>query len=284
MSSRIACSDASFPLLPPEKLLDLVVLLELKAVDLGLFEGRSQLQPSTVFQNTSRVAADYRRQLQERGLRLSDVFLQVDLDFSAWAINHPDIARRRQTREAYRHALDFAGECNCHHVTVLPGVVFADEPETDSFQRCADELRWRCEKAEERGLVCSIEPHLGSIVPTPAETIRLIDAVPGLTLTLDYTHFVRQGFSESEIEPLVKQASHFHVRGANSRRLQASFKDNTIDYARVLKVMHETGYQGDLVLEYVWIDWEHWTEVDNLSETILWRDFITQQLGSTGSS
>jgi hypothetical protein len=29
-----------------------------------------------------------------------------------------------------------------------------------------------------------------------------------------------------------------------------------------------------LGIEYVWIDWEHCNEVDNLSETILWRDFF----------
>ena len=36
------------------------------------------------------------------------------------------------------------------------------------------------------------------------------------------------------------------------------------------------GYVG---IEYVWIDWEHCNEVDNLSETILWRDFFTLKTG-----
>jgi sugar phosphate isomerase/epimerase len=85
------------------------------------------------------------------------------------------------------------------------------------------------------------------------------------------------GVPDAEIEPLVAYASHFHVRGARDGRLQASFKDNTIDYARVLARMEETGYQGYLGLEYVWIDWEHCNEVDNLSETILFRDFLREQ-------
>ena len=35
-----------------------------------------------------------------------------------------------------------------------------------------------------------MEAHIGSIVPTPAEAQRLVQAVPGLTLTLDYKRIV----------------------------------------------------------------------------------------------
>ena len=97
---------------------------------------------------------------------------------------------------------------------------------------------------------------------------------PGLTLTLDYTHFTKIGMPDSVIEPLVKYASHFHARCACKDRLQSSFQKNTIDYARVLKLMKKTGYRGYVGVEYVWIDWERCNEVDNLSEAILLRDHL----------
>ncbi len=115
---------------------------------------------------------------------------------------------------------------------------------------------------------------MGSIAPRPRQALRLVESVPGLTLTLDYTHFTRCGLADRQIEPLVPHASHFHVRGARKGRLQAPLKDNTIDYDRVLQVLRGCGYRGYLGIEYVWIDWEHCNEVDNLSETILWRDFF----------
>ena len=65
------------------------------------------------------------------------------------------------------------------------------------------------------------------------------------------------------------------MRGARKGHLQASFKDNTIDFTRILSVMKSTGYQGYLTLEYVWLEWERCNEVDNLAETILFRDFLT---------
>ena len=98
--------------------------------------------------------------------------------------------------------------------------------------------------------------------------------MPGLTLTLDYCHFTCNGTPDDRIEPLAEFASHFHVRGAANGRLQASFKDNVIDYKRVVDTLDEAGYSGYIGLEYVWIDWEHCNECDNLSETILYRDFF----------
>jgi len=152
---------------------------------------------------------------------------------------------------------------------------FAQEPYEDSLKRCADELAWRTAAALELGITFSVEAHIGCITPTPAQVKKLLAMVPGLTLTLDYTHFTYQGIPDSEIEPLIAHASHFHARGACKGKIQASFKENTIDYRQVLRAMHRVNYSGLVVLEYVWVDWMGCNEVDNLSETILLRDFLS---------
>ena len=161
-----------------------------------------------------------------------------------------------------------------HDIAKAALYLSCEESLADSFRRSCDELAWRCEQAAARKLVFSVEAHVGSIVPKPRAALKLVDRTPGLTLTLDYTHFTRQGIADSEVEPLVARASHFHARGARQGRLQAAFKDNTIDYRRIVQVMTTTGYRGYLGIEYVWIDWEHCNEVDNLSETILFRNFF----------
>jgi sugar phosphate isomerase/epimerase len=159
-------------------------------------------------------------------------------------------------------------------VTVLPGVHFNEETIDESFFRAIDELQWRVERAQNQDIIFGIEAHVGSIVPNPESAELLIKQVPGLTLTLDYTHFTRLGMPDSAVEPLVKYASHFHVRGARLGRLQESFAHNTIDYQRVYEVLQGSEYKGWIGIEYVWIDWEHCNECDNLSETIRFRDFF----------
>ncbi len=160
-------------------------------------------------------------------------------------------------------------------MTTLPGVLFEKhESKADSWQRSQEELAWRVEQAKQHKLIFSFEAHVGSLTSNPKDAERLVTSVPDLSLTLDYTHFTRLGVPDSAIEPLVKYATHFHVRGACKGRLQANFKDNKIDYKRVLKAMRASNYKGYLGIEYVHIDWEHCNESDNISETVRFRDFL----------
>ena len=53
MELRLACADFTFPLLPHDKSLQLIAMLEIQGVDIGLFEGRSHLWPSREFADTA---------------------------------------------------------------------------------------------------------------------------------------------------------------------------------------------------------------------------------------
>jgi sugar phosphate isomerase/epimerase len=274
MGFKLACADFTFPLLAHDRVLKLVAMLGFEGVDIGLFEGRSHLWPSREFADLGRSAGELRRKLGGAGLRPADVFLQMDGDFTPYAINHPEADRRDKARDWFLRTLEYADALGCRHVTALPGVPFESEPREQSLERCADELAWRVERAAGAAIVFGVEAHVGSIVPTPEEALRLVERVPGLTLTLDYTHFTRAGLPDSAVEPLIPHAGHFHVRGAREGRLQASFSASTIDYGRVASLLKRAQYEGWVGIEYVWIDWEHCNECDNLSETILFRDLI----------
>jgi sugar phosphate isomerase/epimerase len=275
---KLACADFAFPLLPHGKVLDLIAALEFQGVDIGLFEGRSHLWPSKEFKNLIKSAKALKKKLDACGLACADVFLQMAPSFVPYAINQPEAARRRKARDWFLKTLEYASVSGAKHVTTLPGVRFDDEPAANSWQRSCDELAWRVERAKQNRITFSIEAHVGSIVPEPKSALRLVKAVPGLTLTLDYTHFTRAGLPDRAAEALIPHATHFHARGARKGRLQADFPHNTIDYARVIRTMKKTGYKGYLGVEYVWIDWEHCNEVDNLSETVQMRDFLRAQM------
>ena len=271
---KLACADFTFPLLSHENSLQLISMLEFQGVDIGLFEGRSHLWPSKEFKSLKKSARLLKKKVKNLGLKVADVFLQLAPDFVPSAINHPQARLRRKARDLFLRTLEYAAECGAEHVTTLPGVQFKSETKRESLLRCIEELSWRVEQSKAHGIVFAIEAHIGSIVPKPKSAEALVQAVPGLTLTLDYTHFTRIGMRDSQVECLLKHASHFHVRGALKGRLQASFQDNTIDYRRVVKKLGQAKYRGWVGVEYVWIDWEHCNECDNLAETIQFRDFL----------
>jgi len=276
MQPRYACADFTFPLLKHDHALQLIAMMEFEGVDIGLFEGRSHLQPSSEFPQLEKKAKELAKKLELNGLVAADVFLQCDNDFSVYAINHTDKKRRDFARDWYLKTLEYASHLNSKHATVLPGVEISGDYQTD-FDRAVDELSWRVEKAQELGITLGIEAHVGSLVQYPKQAEALINKTEGLTLTLDFTHFVRLGVPEADYMGLIPFASHFHARNATPGQIQVVFKENVINYDQVVKRMIETGYPGFVGIEFFWSEWENGNRVDNVSETILLKNYIAER-------
>jgi sugar phosphate isomerase/epimerase len=275
---RLATADFSWPLLPHDRVLQLIRLLDIEAVDLGLFADRSHVTPEMVRQDIPMWAGVLRERLDRAGLELADFFVQAASTFEPLAINTLDPAARQAADELFIDMLELARRLGAPGITLLPGVRFGDESWEESIQRSAEALRWRVDSAAKHGIALSVEGHVGSNVDTPEKLARLVELTPGLTLTLDYTHFTYSGIPDSEVEPLLAHARHFHCRGAAKGRLQTPFAESTIDYARVIRRMHEVGYKGYFAIEYVWVDWEGCNRTENTCETILYRDFARKEL------
>jgi sugar phosphate isomerase/epimerase len=269
---RFATGDYSFPLLSWEKSLRLASDLGMAGIDISLFQDRSQLKPEEVLANPSVAGAKARAAVEINGMAIADVFGIPGKDFVELCPNHPEATVRRDSREYFRRLVDFAASSGAAHITSLPGVVFEEFP--GSFARCIEELSWRLEVAQRAGLEFAVEAHIGSIVADPKHAKRLVESVSGLTLTLDLGHFIAQGYQQADANELIEHASHVHARCAAPGRLQAPLKSNVIDFPDLVKRLAARDYSGWYAIEYVWVDWEHCNEVDNLSETILLRGVL----------
>ncbi|MEX0643136.1 MAG: sugar phosphate isomerase/epimerase [Pirellulales bacterium] len=270
---RLACADFSFPLLPHRLALRLIADMGFEGVDVGLFGGGAQLSPDTVLARVPQSAQELSKQVAGCGLKLADIFL-IPGSFDVLAANHPDAAERNKSRALFQRCLEFVVLCQGKHMTALPGIFWKGESHADSVSRACSELAWRVEQAAAADIEFSVEPHLESVVETPEATIELLRRTPGLTVTLDYTHFTYQGIPDDRIETLIPHASHFHARGAATHRLQTPLQQNVIDYPGIVRAMARVGYRGFVGVEYCWDEWQQCNEVDVLSETILMRDLL----------
>ena len=185
---------------------------------------------------------------------------------------------RTRARAVRRHAR-VRRPADSPGLTILPGLDWPGESHEESLARAAEELGRRVRQAAERGVRLSVEPHVGSICRSPDDALRLCELTPGLELTLDYSHYVLQGFDDAEIEPLLAHARHFHARGSAEGRMAAPLSESTIDWERAIDAMREHGYDGWVGLEYVWSAIEPgMNEVDVLSESILLRERLQAKL------
>jgi sugar phosphate isomerase/epimerase len=275
---KLACADDTFRLLEHEHILALIRMLGLDGVDLCLMEGRSAVRPEQVRADIPAWAERLEGRIGDHGLELADVFVIPWTDFRRLAPNHPDRAERDESWALFRDMLELAARLRSPGMTILPGIDWEGESHEASLLRAADELGRRVEEARERSLRLSVEPHLGSVASTPERALELLERTPGLELTLDYSHFVYQDIPQDEIDPLVPHARHFHARGARPGRMQAPVKESVVDFERMVDLADRAGYAGYIGLEYVWLDWEHCNECDNLAETILLRDRLRAKL------
>ncbi|WCB96870.1 hypothetical protein DSM104299_05638 [Baekduia alba] len=281
---RVASSDFGYPGLSPEFLLDLLVELGLDGVSIGLFPGRSNWPMDAIGAAPQAWAERIARELSERGLGLSDVFHIPARKLTELTVNHPDAAQREESERLFTIYADFAAAVGSSGITLPPGLVFGGESWAAAADRAAEHLRRRIEIAGERGLRCSVEPHIvslnpyaGSIVDTPAKALALIERAPGLELTLDYGHYVVQGIPDREIEPLLEHARHFHVRGAAKGLVQTRLEDNVIDYGRALDRLAAIGYDGWVEVEQIYDQRPGCSNCDNIQELRKWSAFVRER-------
>jgi sugar phosphate isomerase/epimerase len=268
---KFSCADFTFPILHRGAALSLIKLLGFDHVDIGLFARSTHFSPADLLASPRSYIAQVQEDLNAAGLRASDVFVQIGVDPSECAANDPQPSVRAANRETFQRALEFCVALGCGHMTGLPGVSHAGVSRERDLDLAAEEAAWRLAACNEAQVTYAIEPHIGSICADVSSTHAFLAHAEGVTLTLDYGHFVMAGENSALIGGLLPMASHIHVRGGAPGRLQTSVDENTIDFSGMLTALNRLSYDGFLALEYVWIDWNDCNRTDNVSETLLLR-------------
>lgn len=275
---RFSAADYTFPMLTFEKSLDLIRLLDFDGVDLGLnpADGNRHLVVHRELERPEENGKKVKEQADRRNLPITDVFMQLGPP-EHFALNHPDRHVREEAGEAFRRLLEYAAACETKHVSLVPGYLFNNDFES-SIALASKELAWRVDLAQEKGLVLGIEAHTGSVVDTPQKTMELLQRTPGLTLTLDYSHFLREHCSQESVDPLVPYASHMHLRHARNGVLQTIYAENEIDYKALVDILRKHHYKGILTIEFCSSAWENINRVDTIGESILLKELLTSLL------
>ena len=284
MAMRLSMGDTVFPLASDELCLDIAKALGFDGVDLFAIPEMSRLKPDQILSDPPAVAETVRDRFESRGLAVSDFFPHPGGGFAnPLAPNTPDPDGRKRSREWFEAMVDFAKQIDAPGMTIMPGVNWPDESSETSLERAGEELAWRTETAAAVGIPLSIEPHIESVVSTPEATLQLLESAPALKLSVDYSHFIHDGLTDDECEPLLEHARHVHCRAASNGRLQEALKKNVIDFRRMVAVLGANGYDGYLCCENIWFEPLGCDDVDNMSETILLRGILADAIVQAGA-
>jgi sugar phosphate isomerase/epimerase len=264
-SMRIACHAWAYNNLPLEEAVGTIARLGFRYIDLGtgphLDAARAAAQPETE-------AAAILKLLKQFDLVLTDLYLMLP------HINAADPVQRETQIALFERLIPFAAALGTPGVTISPGLIQKDGAD-HSLARAIPALLRILQAAEDTDLRISFEPHMDSVAQKPEQARLLLEAVPGLSVTLDYSHFICQGIVRREIEPLMEYVAHVHVRQAKRGVLQTVYDDGTLNIAELLQDLHNTGYRGVLTVEYMTtFGWHKMKEVKINTETVRTRDAL----------
>lgn len=272
MTISLGCHLWTFPQCTVAEAAGIVRALGLAHMDLG---NARDFDPVYIAAHTADEAARLKRIVAQTGLTFVDAFPHVGPAFS---LNHPDPGVRAENRARLTGFLDFAVAVGLAGVTLSPGRYWLGQPPADDFERGADELRTLLAEGNRRGLLIRIEPHIESVTWNPDLTLQMLAAVPGLSLTLDYSHFVFHALPDEHIARLDAHATHWHARQARPGQGQCRFEQGTIDFGQIIRRLRARAYSGTICLEYVHGPWLQLDRVDCLSETVRLRDELRRWL------
>ena len=204
---ELTCTSFSFPLLPFERSLHAIALLGIGAVDLGAHLGATHLQPDRIEADPQGEADRVKRAIDAAGLAVADLFPTFGHGFRDRPVNAPDPATRAANRRRFAALVEFCRAVGSPGVTLLPGVIWDDLGAERSFELAREGLAELVADGRAAGLRVSIEPHLESVVEEPERALALVEAIPGLQFTLDYSHFIAAGVPAERVHPLIPHAT-----------------------------------------------------------------------------
>jgi sugar phosphate isomerase/epimerase len=262
---EFACHTWAFNDLTLAEALGTIARLGFRYADIG---SGPNLNAANAARSPRRAAADIREDLETFNLKLSDLYIMLP------RVSLPEDDRREKDVDLFKSLVPFAAALEAPGMTVSPGLAQTDE---GAFGRTAASLKAMVEAAHAEGIAVSIEPHMDSMAQTPDAALALVEAVPGLKITLDPAHFVYQNLPYDTILKLMPHVRHVQLRQAMRGRLQTTFERGKVDLARILNDLQTASYAGVVCVEYMIMPgWHGMMKVDAIRESATMRDTLRE--------
>lgn len=266
---QLGVANYAFEVLPLEATLMISRELGYQAVTIAGFHqrGKCSFEPAAVAANPQQQADILNPLLQKYRLSVNDFFQQFGLAPSLHSLNDPDASIREENMRFVRGAAHFCQLIGSPGMTILPGVDHTVRPLAENLAVSIDYLRRAVEIGSEYGVEIRFEPHMGAVADTPELALQLVEAVPGLKVTLDVCHFILQYISVERVYALIPHTGLVHIRQARPGKLQVAYDEGSIDFPGLIARLKAVGYRGGLTVEYVCADWFEVNRNDTLYES-----------------
>jgi sugar phosphate isomerase/epimerase len=143
----------------------------------------------------------------------------------------------------------FEGLCRLGKVMRVTQITLPAGQLGTPFNEEIDRLRTRLVTANAAGMRLSLKTQNGHLTEDPQTAAELCQAVPGLGLTLDISHYLCGKYAHQNFDQLYKYVYHAHLRDTSATALQVPVGLGTVDYARMIAQLKRYHYNRVLSVE-----------------------------------
>ena len=189
----------------------------------------------------------FRDALAEYSLRLSALMENIVL------LGSPDLHAKNLDR--FRAAAELGHELK-PDATIIETVMGGQPSQWDEVRGAmAERLSEWAKIAEQTQSTIAIKAHIGGAAHRPEHIRWLLDQVKSLALKVafDFSHFQLRGLDLRDCwDALARDTVFIHVKDSTGDAQKFQFVlpgEGTIDYVEYLKLVRDSGYQGDILVE-----------------------------------
>ena len=206
--------------------------LEFSKVEIALVENWAHLNPSEIVQDP---AAALRKIRMGPSLAAAAFYVGISVE--------DPLEYRRQ----------FEAICKLAKMMTVTCMTIPSSPVGSDLAAEVKRLRDLCSFSTGEGITLCIENHVGRLAQDPATAVALCQAVPGLGLTLDPTHYVNGPHQNKEYGEVFPFVQHVHLRdsGTGPNQMQLQIGQGLIEYSRVLAQLERYKFNRTLSIEIV---------------------------------
>jgi sugar phosphate isomerase/epimerase len=221
---------------------------DVSAADIGEKAQVDQQEAAARPQELGRLA---RQAADRHELALEELFIcPVFVDGQRVEVNSPDATLRTRVLDQFTRICAYAAEAGFKSVMGVPGTPQQGNSPQQNWDYSVEMLTRMVAIARQQGVRLNVEPHVGSIIQDPRLAVKLAQDAPGLTYTLDYSHFISLGYKEADVFPLHAYAAHMHARQARPGAGGCVVAEGTIDFPAIVKQLQAANWDGVIAMEY----------------------------------
>lgn len=225
----VACSTLSFSKVSLEDALRTVREMRFTKADLAIHDGGPHLTPEEVAADLPRCA----QRLKAANLPLAAFHLVT---------RAPDGAEARA---------QFRAACRLARVSTVPLLTIPAAALGSDLDAEVARLQEWVRVAETEGVILSVETHSETVTADPLGAAELCRRVPGLTLTLDPSHYHIGPHSKVDYDCLFKFVRHVRLRdtGSSGSQFQARIGQGEMEFGKVITQLERFRYDRALTVD-----------------------------------